>query len=93
MSGQQHLHRLQSGKNLLKLTMLILTICTTSLGCTKQITSMIPGPGRYLTGKFSFAKNIILLGKIAVLKRYVKLLNFPEFILMFFHIFMSQNTM
>ena len=46
MSGLQHSHKLQSGKQLFNLAILILVICLTLLGCTNRISSVVPGPGR-----------------------------------------------
>lgn len=46
MSGMQHSHKQQSGKHLLNLTILLLVVCLTLLGCTDRISSVLPGPGR-----------------------------------------------
>lgn len=46
MSGHQHSHKRQSGKQLLNLTICVLVIGSTLFGCTAQVASVIPGPGR-----------------------------------------------
>lgn len=46
MIGQQHSRKLQSGKQLLKMIIVILIVCITLLGCEGAIGSLIPGPGR-----------------------------------------------
>lgn len=46
MSGPQHLHKLQNGKRILKISILFLVLCLTLLGCAAQVASFVPGPGR-----------------------------------------------
>lgn len=46
MSGQQHSHKPQSGKQILSLAILLLVICSILLGCTDRVASILPGPGR-----------------------------------------------
>lgn len=46
MSGLQHLRKRQSGKQFIKLTVLMLIVCTSLFGCADSIASVLPGPGR-----------------------------------------------
>lgn len=46
MIGQQHSRKLQSGKQLLKMIIVILIVCITLSGCEEAIGSLIPGAGR-----------------------------------------------
>ena len=46
MSGQQHSHKPRSGKQILSLIILILVACSIFWGCTDQVASVLPGPGR-----------------------------------------------
>lgn len=46
MSGPQHLHKLQNGKRILKISILFCVLCLTLLGCAAQVASFVPGPGR-----------------------------------------------